>query len=297
MAAEPYWAQPDTLFVPVIAPTDAKSMSRESMWVADPEFGSVFNFAPGEDRYVALGLGDREPAQIKIPAKLALSPEIGLSVYDGETQSIDLFTTGGEFIRGFKIEFTPAVMEFTSAPIGYVFAIASSDFEGQPRVVIIQTDALGGARDTLLSPDVGPDALRGALATPGETSITASGTGLWVWSRAAPDFVYEVATRSTRMVPVRVEDRSAVGLMGDPTRDMLWFAHVQPDSASYSAYDTRAGVTEAFLGTRTTPGGFSPRLVYDGILMGWSRGQQTMVAISYDLKADLLVRQELAAGD
>lgn len=297
MAAEPYWAQPDSVFVPVLAPTDAKSVSRTSMWVADPEFGAVFNFAPGEDKYVALGSGDREPTQIRIPAKLALSPEIGLSVYDGETQSIDLFTTGGEFIRGFEIEFTPAVMEFTSAPIGYVFAIASSDYEGQPRVVIIQTDALGGARDTLLSPEVGPAALRGALATPGETLITSSGRGLWVWSRAAPDSVYEVATLSTRTVRVRVEDRSAVGLMGDPTRDMLWFAHVQPDSASYSAYDTRAGVTKTFLGTRTTPGGLSPRLVHDGILMGWSRGQQTMVAVSYDLKADRFVRQELGAGD
>lgn len=297
VAAEPYWAQPDTLYVPVIAPTDAKSVSRSSMWVADPEFGAVFNFAPGEDRYVALGSGDREPVQIGVPAKLALSPEIGLSVFDDETKSIDLFTTGGEFIRGFEVEFVPAVMEFTSAPIGYVFAIASSEFDGPPRVVIVRTNALGGERDTLLSPDIGLAALRGAAATPGETLITSSGRGLWVWSKAVPDTIFEIAAQSARKIPVRTEDHDAIGLLGDPTRDMVWFAHVQPDSASYSAYDTRAGVTDAFLGTRTTPGGFSPRLVHDGILMGWSRGQRTMVAVSYDLHADEFSRQELAVGE
>lgn len=290
LAAQTYWAQPDTLFVPVLSATDVKSMSRESMWVADPEFGAVFNFAPAEDRYVAMGSGDREPSQIHAPAKLAVSPEFGLSVFDGETASIDLFTPGGEFIRGFQVDFAPAVMEITSAPIGYVFAIASGEYEGPPRVVIIQTDALGGARDTLLSPDVGPAALRNALGTPGETLITASSMGLWVWSKAAPEFVYEVAARSARTIPVRAEDYGAVGLMGDPTRDMLWFAHVQETGSSYSAYDTRADAETAFLGTRTTPGGFGPRLVFDGILMGWTRGQRTLVAAAYDLQADELER-------
>lgn len=289
-AAQLYWAQPDTLLVPIVAPTDAKSMSRESMWVADPQSGAVYSFAPGENRYVAMGAGEREPTQIRVPAKLAVSPELGLSVYDGETKSVDLFATDGTFIRGFEVEFTPAVMEFTDAPIGYVFAIASSEYEGQSRVVIIQTDALGGARDTLLSPDVGPVALRGALTTPGETLITASRKGLWVWSKVAPDSVFEVAARSARVVPIRVEDHDAVGLLSDPTRDMLWFVHVTDEGSSYSAYDTRADAEAPFLGTRTTPGGFSPRLVFDGILMGWTRGLITFVAASYELNADELRR-------
>jgi hypothetical protein len=163
--------------------------------------------------------------------------------------------------------------------------------------VIIQTDALGGARDTLLSPNIGPPALRGAAAIPGETLITSSGRGLWVWSTAVPDTIFEIAAKSARLITVRPEDHVAVGLLGDPTRDMLWLAHVQPDSGSYSAYDTRAGVESPFLGTRTTPAGFSPRLVRDGILMGWARGQRTFVAVSYDLLADQLVRQELPQGD
>ena len=288
VAAESYWAQPDTLLVAIGAPTDSKSISRASMWVADPEAEAVYMVAPGEGRYLALGAGDMEPTQIHVPAKLAISPELGLSVYDLETQSVDMFTTGGTFIRGFDIEFIPAVMEYTSAPIGYVFAIASMDYDDTPRVVVIQTDALGGARDTLLSPDVGPAALRGASAARGETLITKSSGGLWVWSKAVPDSVYEVASRSARVIPVRLEDRTAVGLLSDPNRDMLWFAHVQEAGASYSAYDTRSDVASPFLGTRTTPGGFSPRLVYDGILMGWTRGQYTLVAAAYDLKADEL---------
>jgi len=287
-AAQPFWAQPDTLFVPVAAPSDAKSISRESMWVTDPQAGAVFIFAPGEDRYVSVGAGDREPSQILVPAKLAISPELGVSVYDGETQSVDLYTMGGEFIRGFGIEFTPSVMEFTSAPIGYIFAIVSSEYEGQPRVVIIQTDAMGGARDTLLSPDVGPEELRTALAAQGETLIAASDQGLWVWSKGSPEFVYEVAARSARVIPVRAEVSGAVGLMSDPTRDMLWFAHVDEEGSTYSAYTTQADAEITFLGTRTAPGGFSPRLVFDGILMGWTRGQRTGVAAAFDLNADEL---------
>jgi len=285
MAAQLYWAQPDTVLVAIAAPTDSKSISRASMWVADPEAEAVYMVAPGENRYLALGAGDMEPTQIHVPAKLAISPELGLSVYDVETQSVDMFTTGGTFIRGFEIEFKPAVMEYTNAPIGYVFAIASTDYDGSPRVVVIQMDALGGARDTLLSHDVGPAALRGAFAARGETLITKSAGGLWVWSKAVPDSIYEVASRSARVIPVRLEDRAAVGLLSDPARDMLWFAHVQEAGASYSAYDTRAEVESPFLGTRTTPAGFSPRHVYDGILMGWTRGRNTLVAASYDLKA------------
>jgi len=280
LAATPYWAQPDTILVPVVTPTDAKAMSRSSMWVADPEAKAVFVFAPGERRYVALGVDDREPTQIVLPAKLAVSADLGVAVYDLQTRSVDMFTPGGDFLRGFEIEFIPAVMEFTTNPIGYIFAIAASDDDGQSHVLIIQTDMLGVSRDTLLSADTGPSALRGALASAGETLITASGEGLWVWSKAVPDSVYEVAARSARVTPVRTEDHAAVGLMGDPAIDMLWFARAQPGLARFSAYDTRVGVESAYLGTRTVESEFSPRLIYEGILMGWARGQQGLVAVS-----------------
>ncbi len=297
MAATPYWAQPDTVFVPVITPTDAKAMSRTSMWVADPETSTVFMFAPGEHRYIALGSGDREPTQIVLPAKLAVSADLGVSVFDLETRSVDMFTPGGDYLRGFEVEFIPAVMEFTTDPVGYIFAMASSDDDGQPHVLIIQTDMLGGSRDTLLSADAGPSVLRGAVASGGEILITASGEGLWVWSKTVPDSVYEVAARSARVIPVRTEDQTAIGLLGDPANDMLWLAHAEPGLTRLSAYDMRAGVESVFLGTRTVNVEFTARTVYDGILMGWAKGRQGLLAVSFDLNTDQMVRQELAEDD
>ncbi|MFQ5529540.1 MAG: hypothetical protein ACE5FP_04260 [Gemmatimonadota bacterium] len=293
-AAQLYWQQPDSTFVPTLTPTDAKSMSRNSMWAADPRAKAVFRFTPGEGRYVAIGADDREPTQIQVPAKLAVSPELGLSVYDAETKSVDLFTPDGEFVRGFAVEFTPAVMEFSTAPLGYTFAVASSDFDAAPRVLIIRTDVLGVTRDTLLSPDVGPPALRAAEAAPGQTLMASSGNGLWVWSKAAPDTIFEVAPRSSRVIPVRTEDQAAIGMLSDPATDMLWLGHIEDLGGSYSAYDTRTGVDEAFLGVRTTTGQFSPRLVHDGILMGWYLGEQDRpAAVAYDLNADGFERQDL----
>jgi hypothetical protein len=297
VAATPYWAQPDTIFVPVATPSDAKAMSRSSMWVTDPKAKAVFMLAPGEHRYVAIGADDREPTQIVFPAKLAVSADFGVSVYDLQTRSVDMFTRDGAYLRGFEVEFLPAVMEITTDPIGYIFAVVSGDDDGQTHVLIIQTDMLGGSRDTLLSADAGPAALRGADASSGETLITASGKGLWVWSKTVPDSVYEVAARSARVIPVRTEDQTAAGLLGDPASDMLWLADMESDLARFSAYDMRAGIESAYLGTRTVEGEFSPRLVYDGILMGWARGQLGLLAISFDLKTDQMVRQELAEDD
>jgi len=293
--AEIYWRQPDTTFVPILGSTDAKSMSRASMWVADPLAKAVFMLSPAEGSYASLGVEDREPIQINVPAKLAVSRELGLAVYDLETKSVNLFMPGGTFIRGFEVEFTPAVMEISTAPIGYTFAIASTDFEGPARVVIIRTDALGTNRDTLLSPVVGPQALRGADATPGQTLIAPSDQGMWVWSKAVPDTVFEVAPRSARVIPVRVEDHDAIALLSDPASQMLWFTHGDSTNGSYSAYDTRQGVDAGFLGVRTTTGQFSPRIVHDGIVMGWYRGLQGRpAAIAYDLNVTRFERQELA---
>ena len=293
--AEIYWQQPDTTFVPTIAPTDAKSMSTASMWAADPVAKAVFLMTPGQNSYAAIGADDREPSQIQVPAKLAVSEQFGLAVYDAETQSVDLFTPGGEFIRGFEIEFTPAVMGFSTAPLGYTFAIASSAFDGEPRVVIIRTDTFGANRDTLLSPEVGPEALRQAEATQGQTLIAPSEQGMWVWSKAVPDTVFEIAPQSARAIPVRVEDQDAIGLLSDPASQMLWFTQVERLNGSYSAYDTRPGVEEPFLGVRTTRGQFSPRVVHGGILMGWYRGSQDRpAAVSYDLNVSRFEREQLA---
>jgi hypothetical protein len=53
----------------------------------------------------------------------------------------------------------------------------------------------------------------------------------------------------------------------------------------------------AIAGTRTVESEFSPRLIFEGILMGWARGQQGLLAVSFDLNTDQMNRQELAEDD
>lgn len=288
--ASQFWLQADTLFVPVSRPTDAKAMDRASMWVADPYSKAVFIFTPARNSYRAIGADDREPLQIQRPAKLAISARYGLAVYDGETGSVDLFTPTGEFIRGFQLGFTPSVMEFSDSPIGYTFAATQNSLEGA-RLLIVRTDLFGGARDTLLSTDTGIEELR--TATPAQTLMASSGQGMWVWSKSIAGTVFEVAPQSSRTIEVRPEDQAAIGLFSDPSRDMLWLAHVEQGSGTYSAYDTRPGVESPYLGSRTTTGLFSPRVVHDGILMGWATGKHGIVAASYDLNADHFDRDDL----
>lgn len=288
--ARPYWSQSDTIFVPVSRPTDAKAIDRSSMWVADPFSKAVFIFSPGEGTFRAIGADDREPLQIQRPAKLALSDEYGLAVYDGETGSVDLFTPAGEFIRGFELGFQPSIMEFSTNTVGYTFAATENSLEGS-RILIVRTDLSGNQRDTLLSADIGPEQLRDAL--PSESLIASSGEGLWVWAKSTVDTVFEVAPNSSRTIQIRPEDQTAIGLFSDAVRDILWLAHVVEGSGTYAAYDMRPGVESPYLGTRTTTGFFTPRVVHDGILMGWAPGKNGLVAVSYDLNADHLDREDL----
>ena len=288
--ASQFWLQSDTLFIPVARPTDAKAMDRASMWVADPYSRAVFLYTPQRGSYRAIGADDREPLQIQRPAKLAVSARYGLAVYDADTGSVDLFTPTGEFIRGFELGFAPSVMEFSEGPVGYTFATTRNTLEGA-RILIVRTDIRGGARDTLLSTDTGIEQLRTAL--PAQTLMASSGQGMWVWSKSVADTVFEVAPQSSRTLEIRPEDQTAIGMFSDPSRDMLWLAHVVEGSGTYSAYDTRPGVESPYLGSRTTTGLFSPRVVHDGILMGWTNGRHGLVAASYDLNADHFDREEL----
>ena len=287
--ARSFWCQSDTICVPVSRPTDSKAIDRSSMWVADPYSKAVFIFSPGQGTYRAIGADDREPLQIQVPAKLALSPEYGVAVFDAQTGSVDLFTPTGEFIRGFELGFTPSVMEFSTGPVGYTFATTENSLEGS-RILIIRTDLSGGGRDTLLSADTGPEELRTAL--PAQALIAPSEQGMWVWSKSTPGTVFEVAPQSSRTIEIRPEDHSAIGLFSDPARDILWLAHVVEGSGTYAAYDTRPGIESPFLGTRTTTGAFTPRVIHDGIVMGWLPGRRGILAGAFDLNADHFDRQE-----
>ncbi|MFW6084611.1 MAG: hypothetical protein ACODAA_05305 [Gemmatimonadota bacterium] len=307
-AAE-YWAQPpaDSVVVGLGQPVDAAARSREEVWVADGGAAAIFSLSPPEGEYVMLGAADREPTEIVQPVKLAVARDIGLAAFDRETERVDLFTFSGEFIRGFSPGFVPAVMGFSRAPLGFTFGVAVGDSGEDRRTVVIRTDLQGNRPDTLLSPDHGPEALRSAVARRGETAMSPSDGGMWVWSREAPETVFDLTPRGTRAITLRPGDRGDIGLLADREREILWLVRPESDGATYMAYDARlarewteepsespaaADSADAFLGVRTTGEGFRPMVIHDGIVMG-TRGLGAGLGMAaYDLRVDRLERPE-----
>lgn len=309
-----YWSQPDTVIIGLGHPSDVKAQSRDRVWVADRQSALILGLAPRDSQYVSIGLGDREPTQVQLPGKLAVAADIGLSAYDIRTGSVDLFTFGGDYIRGFTPGFVPAVMSFSKAPLGYTFGVAAidsaatrearaaapdsasadSDSVVVRRAVVIRTDLQGGTRDTLLSPAHGPESLRGATAGEGKTLMAPSASGMWVWSELVPDSVYDVTPNGTRRLYQQLP-APPLGMLSDPEREMLWL--VLPDSAGVrlAAFDTRAQVAEtpgAYLGDRTIEEpSFRPAAIFDGVVMGFRRMRGGGIAMNaYDLHTEAFNR-------
>jgi hypothetical protein len=296
--AREYWVQPDSVIIGLGQPSDVKALTRDDAWVADLMAGTIFSLSPLEGRYVGIGMADREPTEIETPAKIAVSSEFGLASFDAETGQVDLFTLEGEHIRGFEPGFIPAVMSFSRQPVGLTFGIAEGDSASGRHPVVIRTGLRGEGRDTLLSPEHGPEVLRTAAAEPGETSMSPSVTGMWVYSRAAPDTLFDLAPAGVRRLVVRAEDRSAVGVLADRKLEIVWLVHAEETGGarSYAAYDARLAApggepapadSVAFLGVRTTPENFRPWVVHDGVIVGVRRIAGGGIALSaYDLNAD-----------
>lgn len=288
MAATEYWVQPDTTVIGMGDPSDVKALSRDNVWVADRAAATIFSLSPKTDRYVGIGMGEHDPVEVRFPVKIAVDPEIGLAAYDGETKKIDLFTIEGELIRSFEPSFVPAMMSFSREPIGYTFGIAPEDSAGVRRPVVVRTDMRGEVTDTLLAPGRGPEALRSAVARPGETALAPSRTGMWVWSRTAPDTVFELSPRETLRLVLRDADTTAVTMLSDPVREMLWMIHTDSTFVTtYSAYDTGS---LAYLGERTVSKPFRPAAIYDGVLMGFQPVRNAFGMIAWDLHVERFKR-------
>ena len=313
--ATEYWAQPhpDSVVIGMGQPVDVKARTRDEVWVADFAAAAIFSLNPSEDEYVVIGAADRPPEQIQHPVKLAVAPDIGLAAYDRESQSVDLFTFSGEYIRGFSPGFRPSVMSFSRGPLGYTFGVAAGDSGQERRSVVIHTDLQGMERDTLLSPSHGPEALRSSIAQRGETAMSPSTSGMWVWSRQAPDRVFDVTPRGTRVITLRPQDREGIGLLADRAQEILWVIRPDSSGADYMAYDARlarpldesgdesangaegaapADSVAAFLGVRTTGLNFQPMEIHDGVAMGFRRLAGGIGMIAYDLHADRFARPE-----
>jgi hypothetical protein len=309
-----YWSQPDTVVIGLGHPSDVKAQSRDRVWVADRQSALILGLAPRDSQYVSIGMADREPTQVQLPGKLAVASDIGLSAYDIQTGRVDLFTFGGDYIRGFTPGFVPAVMSFSKAPLGYTFGIAAIDSvatrearEAVPdsapadsdsivvrRAVVIRTDLQGTVRDTLLSPAHGPESLRGTMAGEGKTLMTPSASGMWVWSELVPDSVFDITPKGTRRLYQQLPGQP-LGMFADPVREMLWLVLPASAGVRLAAFDTRAEVAEtpqAYLGDRAIDEpSFRPAAVFDGVVMGFRRIQGGAIAMSaYDLHTEAFRR-------
>ncbi|MBT8478494.1 MAG: hypothetical protein KJO06_06225, partial [Gemmatimonadetes bacterium] len=156
-----------------------------------------------------------------------------------------------------------------------------------PTLSVIQTDFLGQNPDTLLSRDQGPETLRGARAARGGLVTSPSMSGLWVFSKAAPDTVFEVSsTGPSRKLVLPEADTMRAGILADLQQEILWLVASRPlGGFDYEAYDISSsgegGVIDggqAYLGARTTPLSFIGRVAFDGSVSGWWRGERGVYA-------------------
>ncbi len=290
------WAYPDTSGMQVYAPLDLKSASREVVWAADRFSGSVIRYEPPAGEQGVIGLLDRPPLQIIAPARLAVDANVGIFVYDDSTGMVDLYSPGGQHLRGFDPGLRPSILEISQRPLRLTFGVRTLAQDAPPTLSVIQTSFLGADPDTLLSPTVGPESLRDAPAIRRQLVATAATGGLWIFATAMTDTVFEVSgTGTSRKLALPEPDTLRSGILADLQQQILWVATPRPDGGHvYEAFDI-AGDSEvidgaaAYLGVRTTPPSFAPACAWDGTVAGWYRSDNAVHAPrAYDMRVEEL---------
>ncbi|MCK5448404.1 MAG: hypothetical protein KAJ43_09680 [Gemmatimonadetes bacterium] len=292
------WAHPDTAGINVYAPLDFKAASRSVVWAIDGVARGVMRYEPSEGKHGVFGFVENPPAQVVSPARLAVAENTGLFVFDDSTGMVDLYSPGGQHLRGFDPGVRPSILEVSRRPLRLTYGVRAFADDSIPTLAIIQTNFLGQNPDTLLSPDVGPETLRGAPAVRGSLVSTPSIGGLWVFSKAASDTVFEVSgTGPSRKLALPEADTLRAGILADLQQEILWVVAPRPTGGlEYEAYDISGpgddGVingTTAYLGVRTTPLYFLARVTFDGSVSGWWRGDRGVYAPKgYDMRVDEL---------
>ena len=282
------WAHPDTLGIDVYAPLDFKAASREVVWAIDRVAGGVMRYQPSKGEHGIFGMLENPPAQVVAPARLAIAENTGVFVFDDSTGMVDMFTPGGQFVRGFEPGLRPSILEVSRRPLRLTYGVRTfSGSDSIPTLSVIQTDFLGQNPDTLLSPETGPELLRSTPAVGGRIAATQGISGLWVFAKAASDTVFEISARGPgRRLVLPEADTIRAGVLADLEQEILWIASPRPRGGiEYEAYDISGeGVDglidgrEAYLGVRTTPLGFLARVAYDGSVSGWWRGERSVYA-------------------
>ncbi|MDT8435721.1 MAG: hypothetical protein RRA92_03095 [Gemmatimonadota bacterium] len=289
------WAQHDSVALHSWMPLEVKAESGTAAWIADAALGGVLRFAPGAEDYRQMGMFENPPEEMTRPVKLAFSRQFGLFVYDLEAREVQVYSPGGQPLRTFDPGFQPARMELTSHPIGLIMAHLQRDADSVARLVVVHMDLRGAQTDTLLSPGSrGPAALWDVPARGDSLSLAPSEAGMWAYSKAISDTVFEISAQGEgRRIVLRPQDRDALGILADLDRDILWVVRPDPEATAaaeekglavppsyrYSAYDISRSGDEAatvrdaaFLGERRTPEGFEPRAAAEGIVIGWMPG-------------------------
>jgi len=292
------WAHPDSVGIAVHAPLDFKAASRSVVWAIDGVAGGVMRYKPAEGEHGVFGFMDRPPEQVVSPARLAVAENTGLFVFDDSTGMVDLYSPGGQHLRGFDPGLRPSILEVSLRPLRLTYGVRAFTDDSIPTLAIIQTDFLGQNPDTLLSPDVGPETLRDAPAVRGSLVSTPSVSGLWVFSKTASDTVFEVSgAGSQRKLVFPETDTMRVGVLADLQQEILWVVEPRPTGGlGYEAYDISGpgddGIIDgaaAYLGLRTTPLFFVAKVAFDGSVSGWWRGERRALAPKgYDMRIEEL---------
>ena len=289
------WVESDEAPLPTSRSADLKAETRSVVWLAVQGSGGLFRIDPTRGDYRLMGVADDPPAEIDQPARVAVSPEHGLFVFDLPSGRVDQFTPDGIPVHSFVPGFFPSRMDVVQRPISLQFAVMDTDrSDSIPRLVIIRTDLRGEQPDTVLLPGTyGPETLWEAVAIPGQLALDASATGMWAWGGVAADTVFEITSSPKgRKRVLRPQDQNPLGILVDGPREILWVVSAdQSDNLRYSAYDIRApGLTEpedSYLGERTTTG-FDPKVAEDGVVIGRVlSGTSGMRLAAYDMLVPL----------
>ncbi len=296
-AAVEIWAHPDTLGIDVYAPLDLKASSRTVVWGIDGVARGIMRYQASQGESGVFGFQDRPPVEVVSPARLAIAENTGVFVFDDSTGMLDLYSPGGQHLRGFDPDLRPSILEISRFPLRLTYGMRTFGEDTIPTLAVIQTDFLGQDPDTLLSPDVGPESLRHAPAVRGSLVATPSMSGLWLFAKAMSDTVFEVSgVGPSRKLVLPETDTLRAGVIADLQQQILWVVTPRPtgglDYEGYDISDSGDGAeiidgATAYLGPRSTPQYFAAKVAFDGTVSGWWRSERGVFAPrGYDMRID-----------
>jgi len=291
------WAHPDRSGIRVSAPLDLKASSRTVVWGIDGVVGAVMRYQPSKGEYAVFGFRDRQPVEVASPVRLAVAENTGVFVFDDSTGMLDLYSPGGQHLRGFDPHMRPSILEISLRPLRLTYGVRAFGEDTIPTLTVIQTNFLGQDPDTLLSPNVGPESLRQAPAVRGNLVATPSVSGLWLFAKAISDTVFEVSSVGPSRKLVLPETFALrAGVIADLQQQILWVVTPRPtgglDYEGYDISDSGDGAeiidgATAYLGARSTPQYFSAKVAFDGTVSGWWRSERGVFSPrGYDMRID-----------